>query len=140
MKEQLETRRIAVLLGPKSLGFFKLILKEQSFHTVDLIQSDRVEEKYVKGSLRKARIRINEIRKLFMQSAWPTGELPNLSSDLALDPTLVRFDTLIKKIQHQVQTDPNGKLTRVYGTFDPQRKEKDEVSKLKAFFLTFFKA
>ena len=62
------------------------------------------------------------------------GELPNLSSDLALDPTLVRFDTLIKKIQHQVQTDPNGKLTRVYGAFDPQRKEKDEVSKLKAFF------
>lgn len=72
-----------------------------------------------------------------MQSAWPTGELPDLSSDLALDPTLVsRFDALINKIQHQVQTDPNGKLTRVYGTFDPQRKEKDEVSKLKAFFFS----
>ena len=49
MKEQFETRRIAVLLGPKSLGFFKLILKEQSFHAVDLIQSDSVEDKYVKG-------------------------------------------------------------------------------------------
>lgn len=47
MKEQFETRRIAVLLGPKSLlGLLKLILKvvKQSFHAVDLIQSDSVED------------------------------------------------------------------------------------------------
>lgn len=86
--------------------------------------------------MRKARIRINEIRKLFLQSARLT-ESPDLSPDLALDPTLVsRFDALMNRIQHQVQTDPNGKLTRVYGTFDPQRKEKDEVSKPKAFFFS----
>lgn len=70
-----------------------------------------------------------------MQSAWLTGELPDLSSDLALDPTLVsRFEALKNKMKHQVQTDPNGKWTWVYRTFNLQRKDKDEVSKLKAFF------
>lgn len=44
MKEQFETRRIAVLLGP-SRFFFNPIPKERSFHTVDLIQSDSVGDK-----------------------------------------------------------------------------------------------
>lgn len=39
-----------------------------------------------------------------MQSAWRTGELLDLSSDLALDPTLVsRFAALINKIKFNIK-------------------------------------
>lgn len=49
MKEQFESKRAELLYCFGLLGVLKLILKERSFHTVDLIQSDSVEDKYVKG-------------------------------------------------------------------------------------------
>jgi hypothetical protein len=40
-----------------------------------------------------------------MQSAWRTGELLDLSSDLALDPTTLvsRFDALINKMKFNIK-------------------------------------